>query len=88
MNIQQFSSTAEAKKEHWFSRRHQTSDAHLTVKAAREERRAKQRARVNVVRTPSQQLAELDRRLGVGVGATKERARLAARCVAQQKGGK
>lgn len=29
------------------------------------------------LRTPQQQLAELDRRLGVGVGATRERARLA-----------
>lgn len=46
----------------------------------REQRRQEADARSldRVNRTPAQQLAVLDRRLGKGVGATKERAKLKA----------
>lgn len=43
---------------------------------------AQQLAEARAMRTSAQQLVELDRRLGVGVGARRERARL-ARQVAQ-----
>lgn len=84
MATQTFNSTVEAKKAHWFSRRHQTADAHLEAKALREARRDKSRQRVPVKRTPQQQLNELDRRLGVGVGAVRERARLQAALAAKE----
>lgn len=66
----------------WFSRDHQTSEAHLQASRAREERDRKkffgpeERAKVRAERTPQEQLAVLDARLGVGIGAKKERARL------------
>lgn len=40
--------------------------------------RAAERTELSNGRTPEQQLAELDKRLGKGVGAARERARLAA----------
>jgi len=40
--------------------------------------RAAERTELSNGRTPEQQLAELDKRLGKGVGATRERARLTA----------
>ncbi|MBI2035526.1 MAG: hypothetical protein HYT12_02490 [Candidatus Liptonbacteria bacterium] len=75
--------THEKKKKKGFSRRHETSEAHDIAHRAREEqalmkvRGVKERAATRVLRTPAQQIAELDRRLGAHVGATKERARLA-----------
>ena len=72
----------EKRNEKWFSRRHETSDAHDAERAKREaEAIAKSyrfgiRSEVRSARNASDQLAELDRRLGVGVGAAKERARL------------
>lgn len=46
-------------------------------KAAQIKHRA-ERIKARAERSPAQQLAELDRRLGVGVGAVRERARLKA----------
>jgi hypothetical protein len=52
----------------------------INDKTQRDNRRseAQTRAANHTVRTPQQQLQELDKRLGVNKGATKERARLAA----------
>lgn len=66
----------------WFSRRHQTGEAHADARRAREEKRtarfrsAKERQEAAAQREPQEQLRRLDERLGVGVGAKKERARL------------
>ena len=51
----------------------------------REERalRASERREARVLRTPQQQLALLDARLGRGVGATRERRRLMGRQAAE-----
>jgi hypothetical protein len=73
-----------SKKPGWHSRRHQTADAQHTATTlyqnehgpeARQDK-ADARERDRATRTPAQQIAVLDRRLGVGVGAVKERARL------------
>jgi hypothetical protein len=78
------SSTVDERPKNMFSRRHETREAHdaaydqwerrWTSNFANADLRAKERAQ----RTPAQQLALLDERLGAGVGATKERARLTA----------
>ncbi len=80
-----FSTSKEAKeKAGWFSRRNQTSGNH---RKAREEREANQSTKSEMGRrrdweakrrAPEEQLRRLDERLGVGIGASKERARLQA----------
>lgn len=68
----------------WFSRRHATSEAHDQTREqhgiARELRAegVTSRKAARDALTARQQLNKLDRRLGKGVGATKERARLKA----------
>lgn len=65
-----------------FSRRHQTSEAHLAERRRTQDAREKQLANVadrqkaRDARTNAQQLAALDRRLGKGIGARDERRRL------------
>ncbi len=56
------------------------SAAHAMYQKRREDQAAAFQARLKAraERSPAQQLAELDRRLGVGVGAVRERARLKA----------
>jgi len=69
------------------SRRNQTSEAQQSARATYEsahgpsarKKRAKERAQARARKTPRTQLASLDRRLGKGVGAQRERARLGAR---------
>ena len=79
-----FASKEEATKAQWFSRRHETSDAYNEARRKREARHsaklsdAHERAEESAKRTPEEQLRRLDLRLGVGVGAEKERARLHA----------
>lgn len=74
-----------SKKAGWHSRRHQTADENHAAttryqadhgpEARQDKAEAREMARAG--RTPTQQVVTLDRRLGVGVGAVKERARLA-----------
>lgn len=77
-----FASSQEAKKAGFFSRRHENSQAFVAAKESREAKtrnnrqNAEERARLAASRSPREQLELLDRRLGVGVGAKKERARL------------
>lgn len=67
-----------------FSRRHKGAEAHLAAKAAKEAKVAAQATAFNkreaerVKRTPAEQIKRLDALLGVGKGAKRERARLAA----------
>ena len=77
-----FTSQAEARSAGWFSRRHQTNEAHSAAVQERAAKTSAQRREADCVqlgaesRTPEQQLAKLDARLGKGVGATRERAKL------------
>ena len=80
-----YATSKEAKAAKWFSRRHQTSAAHSEARAERERcKKLKQdvcemNIRLAAERSQKEQLRRLDERLGKGVGAKKERARLAAR---------
>lgn len=75
---------SEATKKKWFSRRHETSEAHKKASAVYQAERGKKarqlkaqtRQEVRSQRTPQEQLAELDQRLGNGQGASRERSRL------------
>ncbi len=75
---------SESKKKGWFSRRHNTSEAHRTAyEAYRAEhgpdarrRKAGERTTERDARSAREQLAILDARLGKNVGASKERDRL------------
>ena len=77
-----FATSQEAKKACWFSRRNRTSEAHEEERQTREDERitkaqnAHKRNEEAANRSPREQLRRLDRRLGAGVGAKRERARL------------
>lgn len=74
----------------WFSKRHQTNEAHLKARAIREARVQEQmeafeeREEAARKRTPQEQLKRLNDMFGVGQGAKKERAKLARRIAAQK----
>lgn len=78
---------AEAKKARLFSRRHESSAAHIAAQKLYDEtqslrvrrQRAADRDALSSAQTPQERLTELDRRLGAGIGAKKERARLQAK---------
>lgn len=59
--------------------RRQSRHAEVEPRLGVIDRQARAAERAAVKRTPLQQLAELDRRLGVGVGAKQEREKLVAR---------
>ena len=69
----------------WFSRRHKTAESHLSAQSAKEAKVARGVATMirniadRAIRSNREQVAVLDARLGRGVGARKERARLAKR---------
>ena len=66
----------------WFSRRNATSEKYLDSREAQEDRVQDwlecmaENAKARAKRSPKQQLALLDKRLGKGKGAVKERKRL------------
>lgn len=74
-----------SKPKGWLSRRHQTQESHDAAVAEHpytggyQNRcdRADENEDERAKRSAAQQIAELDRRLGVGVGAVRERAKLA-----------
>ena len=63
-----------------FSRRHDTSEAHFVAQAVYRERHSPEivaeRQAERATRTPAEQIALLDQRLGIGLGAVRERAKL------------
>jgi hypothetical protein len=65
----------------WFSRRHQDGTSHSSAIATFQARKIakKERAKLDVTKykTPENQILALDKRLGKGIGAVRERARLA-----------
>lgn len=80
------SEMAEEKKKGWHSRRHETSRENGDARAAYQkehgpearQRKADEREETRDARSPREQLGLLDQRLGVGIGARRERARLQA----------
>lgn len=77
--------SADKKPKGWFSRRHETAEEHQEARwdylcehgpRARRER-AEDRRLARASRSPQQQIALLDAKFGVGVGAKRERERLA-----------
>lgn len=71
----------ESRKPGWFSRRHSTREAHeqaVATHATKADRQLDAGARRVDTEglTPQERLARLDKRLGKGVGAVKERTRL------------
>jgi hypothetical protein len=73
------------KPKDWHSRRHRTDEAHTKArnawldKLAEKKESAKARQLEADERTPEQQLQRLDRMFGAGLGAKKERAKIAKR---------
>lgn len=88
MEERTYPTSADAKKAGNYSRRHKTGDARQQTREGRAIDRtdklegARARGANAAARTPEQQLARLDARLGSGVGAKKERARLQEQIVA------
>lgn len=86
-----YNMSRDAKKDGNHSRRYRTNAAHTEAHenwAARKGASlddAKDRVEMSERRKPSEQLARLDRRLGKGVGAAKERAKLKKRIEAGDK---
>ena len=80
--VVEYRSSKDAKAAGWFSRRHETSVARaearqcFQMKRGDKIRNAHARSEAATKRTPREQLRRLDERLGVGVGAVNERARL------------
>lgn len=78
-----YSSHADAKLAGWFSRKHRTNEMHSAASEAKHEKyaqkylTARERTAVSAKRTLAEKVENLDRMFGTGVGATKERARLA-----------
>jgi hypothetical protein len=78
-----YSNSGDAKKAGQKSRRHETNEQRDAAREARRQRleakldAAKQRQTLASERPPREQLRLLDARLGVGVGAVRERTRLA-----------
>lgn len=73
-----------AKPQGWYSRRYQTAERHIRAEQARQAKveayfaRLNERIEARANRTPAEQIAVLDQRLGNGKGAKRERARLQA----------
>jgi len=75
----------QGKKKGWFSRRYRSEDESRAAKKTHFDAQcAGVKPRRYTKRTPLGQLRELNRRLGKGVGAAKERARLQAQIAAEK----
>ena len=86
-----YESSQESRKDGNYSRRYRTGAAHEEARENREARKgasfdgARDRVAMSEIRKPSVQLLRLDNRLGKGVGAEKERAKLKERIEAGNK---